>query len=157
MLHEIGAQIYTVRGLSGVAVPAFAAGTPGVIGPSTVVGQRGVGAFQFDRDNFVNGILVVPKGDVLGFREELAKLAIGVFDFAGKQLVGDGRGVTVGRVLPNGAPAMALAGGGLRAFALQKPVKSADIWTVTIWNWHTAILNLAGVYFMVEDRKRSGR
>lgn len=157
MLHQFGSQLYTVPGLSGVAVPAFAGGTPGTVGASTAPGQRGIGAFQFATNDFVTGLILVPKGNVLGVRQEMAKLAVGVTDMTGKQLVGDGRGITIGRVLPNGAPAMALVGGGVRPFALQAPVKSSDIWTVQIWNWHAAILTLCGVYFLVEDRKAGSR
>ncbi len=155
MLHQFGSQLIVVPGLTLAAVPALVPGppiVPGIIGPGPAQGQNGPGTFQWSRDDFVNGVLVMPTGTVLGIREELAKLTIAITDNQGKQLVGDGRGITQGRLLPNGAMCLALIGQGLRPFALQAPVRAADIWNITIQNLHTAILTLAGVYFYVEKR-----
>lgn len=138
-------QIYTVPELAGATVPALVAGPPAVPGATAAI------EFKWPRPQFCEGLIVLPLGDVLGVREEMAKLSIEVLDSKMRQIISDGRGQEIGLLLPFGLPALAAVGFGLRPFALQRPVANNDVWTVTIKNRHTAAINLAAVGFYVRQ------
>lgn len=144
-LRAFPPQIMTAADLVGVAVPALAAGVPGAAATVNV---------KWARPEFVEGVLVVPNGDVLGVREEMAKLSLELVDSMQREVITDGRAQTVGLVLPFGFPALSMGGMGIRPFALQRPVSPGDVWKLTISNRHTAPLTLAGVLFFLRRPMR---
>lgn len=131
-------QIYTVAGLAGVAVPALAGGIPGA---SDAV------PFQFPRPAFIEGLILLPLGNVLGVLEELAMLSVEIFDSRMRQITTDARGQEAGLSLPFALPGLLISGMGVRPFALQRPLSNNDVWTVTVRNRHTAPLTVAAIGF----------
>jgi hypothetical protein len=142
-------RFYIVPGTSGLAIPAAVLTAPGA---SAVL------PFRFPRDEFVTGILVLPRTNAGGLSVQvaLASLALTVTDEKIDAMVSDSRGSTVlgtgtAGLLQVAADGLALHGQALRPFPLQRAVGANDTWRLQLQNRAASITTMAGIYLYTED------
>ncbi len=148
MLPVRGAQLYTVRGAAGLALPvASAVGSPSV---SAEVVQR------FQKDILVAGLLVLVAplaGYAGGLQAQQAMISATVLDEHLEPIVTDTRGSLTGtNQAPAAVPSLAISGRAFHPFPMNRVVRSNDVWRFTFQNDDPAnAMTLAAVVLYLEQ------
>jgi hypothetical protein len=130
MQPRVGPVLFSVRGISGVAVP-----NGSEVGPIT---------FQFPRALFVTGLLLLPRS---GSQADLAKLQLRIQDELQADMISDGS-----VLFEFGG--LAMHGRCFRPYPLQRPVLDGDEWRFTVGNDGAAPITVATLAIIVEEGLR---
>lgn len=141
--------MYKVPGSSGLVVVAANATGPGV---SALL------PFTFPRDQFLTGLLLVPRSIAAGGMtpaQILASLALNVTDENQEQVISDSRGgsfITSTNVRALiGVDGLELGGAAFRPFALQRPAQAQFRWQFQVQNRAASAITLAGIFLYTEE------